>query len=130
MKQLILAIILSLPTVVKSQDTIRIPVPIAKQIAKELISCDSVKIELNLTQDQLHLTEQKVALKDSTISVYELKTLAYKEELEIKKKEVGIWQGQYKVLQKQDKRLKAKLVFTKIVSGVIITTITYFGFLK
>ena len=130
MKQLILAIAILIPTLVKSQDTIRIPAVVGKQIVKDLISYDSTKAELKLIQEQLRLTEQKVATKDSSISIYELKSIAYKKEIEAGKKEASIWQGQYKVLQKQNKRLKAKLIFTKIVSGVIIGTVTYFGLIR
>lgn len=130
MKQLILAIAILIPTLVKSQDTIRIPAVVGKQIVKDLISYDSTKAELKLIQEQLRLTEQKVATKDSSISIYELKSIAYKKEIEAGKKEASIWQGQYKVLQKQNKKLKAKLIFTKIVSGVIIGTVTYFGLIR
>jgi len=45
-----------------------LPVPIVKKIIKELISCDSAKVMLELTEKELNLTEKKVSLKDSIIN--------------------------------------------------------------
>ena len=63
----------------KAQDTVKIPTPIAKQIAKELVSCDSLKAIHELTVEQLTLTESKVVLKDSIISNHVQKGIMYEE---------------------------------------------------
>ena len=69
----VLTLLLCLPMLVKAQDTIKIPTPVAKQIAKELAICDSLKAVHELTVTQLALTEQKVIFKDSIIGKYENK---------------------------------------------------------
>ena len=63
----ILTLLLCLPLLVKSQDTIKIPTPIAKQIARDLVSCDSIKALHTLTIEELILTQGKLILKDNII---------------------------------------------------------------
>jgi 4-amino-4-deoxy-L-arabinose transferase-like glycosyltransferase len=120
-----LFILLFLPLFGKSQDTIHIPYPVAKQIATELVSCDSAKAILELTKEQLTLTEQKVVLKDSIISNHVQKGIAYEERIkneQLKFDTQGKWVDQ---LRKQNKKLKVKLLFTKITFGAIIGGLTY-----
>jgi hypothetical protein len=120
-----LILLLCLPITVKSQDTIHIPVPIARQIAKDLTICDSLKAVHELTVKQLTLTEDKVVLKDSTISSYKEKCVLYDTMIanEQKKFEVqGMW---VKDLRKEIKHLKAKLLYTKISMGTIIGFLGY-----
>ena len=121
----ILTILLCLPFIVKSQDTIHIPVPAARQIAKDLTICDSVKAVHELTVKQLTLTEDKVILKDSIISSYKQKCTMYDTMLanEQKKFEVqGMW---VKDLKKEVKILKVKLTYTKISMGAVILFLGY-----
>jgi len=125
MKQLLIILAFILPVIVKSQDTIKIPTPIAKTIAKELVGCDSVKAVHELTKEQLILTKDKVVLKDSIISSYRVKCSMYDTML-INEKEKFAVQGQWiNELHKQNKTLKTKLIFTRIVSVAFIALITY-----
>ena len=120
-----LFILLFLPLFSKSQDTIHIPTPVAKQIAKELVGCDSAKAILELTKEQLTLTEQKVTLKDSIISGHVQKGIMYEERIkneQLKFDTQGKWVDQ---LRKQNKKLKAKLLFTKITLSAIVGGLTY-----
>jgi hypothetical protein len=75
MKQLLIILVFILPIVAKSQDTIKIPVPAARQIAKDLVTCDSIKAVHELTKEQLILTKDKVVLKDSIISLTQEKVV-------------------------------------------------------
>lgn len=119
MKQLIIFLLL-LPVFAKAQDTIKIPTPVAKTIAKELVSCDSAKAILELTKEQLTLTENKVVLKDSIIAGHVQKGIMYEERIKNEQQKFEI-QGLFvKDLQKQNKKLKVKLLFTKIISGISI----------
>ena len=121
----VLTLLLCLPFLVKSQDTIHIPVPAARQIAKDLTICDSVKAVHELTVKQLTLTEDKVVLKDSIISSYKQKCVMYDTMLanEQKKFEVqGRWVSD---LRKEIKTLKVKVVYTKITMGSIIGFLGY-----
>jgi len=67
---LISSLLLSL-TVFSQTDTTTnsksFPIPVVRQIMKDLISGDSAKAQLKLTEQQLFETEKKVVLKDSII---------------------------------------------------------------
>jgi len=120
-----LFILLFLPLFGKSQDTIHIPTPVAKQIAKDLVSGDSAKAILELTKEQLTLTESKVILKDSIISNHVQKGIMYEERIkneQLKFDTQGKWVDE---LRKQNKNLKVKLVFTKITLSAIVGGLTY-----
>jgi hypothetical protein len=125
MKQLLIILAFILPIVVKSQDTIKIPTPIAKTIAKELVSCDSIKAIHELTKEQLILTKNKVVLKDSIISNYVKKEDIYKQVITNQEQKFEL-QGQWvNELRKQNKTLKVKLTFTRIISILFTGFITY-----
>jgi hypothetical protein len=125
MKQLLIILAFILPVIVKSQDTIKIPTPVAKTIAKELVSCDSTKAILALTKEQLTLTENKVVLKDSIISSYIKKENVYKQVITNQEQKFEL-QGQWvNELRKQNKVLKTKLTFTRVISIVFVGLITY-----
>jgi len=130
MKYILIILVSLLPVLAKSQDTIKIPTQVAKQIAKELVSCDSLKAIHELTKEQLTLTEQKVILKDSIISGHVQKGIMYEERIkneQLKFETQGLWVDE---LRKQNKRLKVKLVFTKITLGGVIGGLTYLYFTK
>ena len=125
MKYFLIILITLLPVLAKSQDTIKIPTQVAKQIAKELVSCDSLKAIHELTKEQLTLTEQKVILKDSIIAGHVQKGIMYEERIkneQLKFETQGLW---VKDLQKQNKKLRVKLTFTKITLSTIIGGLTY-----
>lgn len=125
MKQLLIILAFILPVIVKSQDTIKIPTPIAKTIAKELVGCDSVKAIHELTKEQLTLTKNKVVLKDSIILNYVKKEDIYKQVITNQEQKFDL-QGQWvNELRKQNKTLKAKLTFTRIISILFTGFITY-----
>jgi len=121
----ILTLLLCLPLLVKSQDTIKIPTPIAKQIARDLVSCDSIKALHTLTIEELMLTQGKLILKDNIISNYVDKGIMYEERIQneqSKFKVQGMWVDD---LRKENKKLKVKLLYTKISMGAIIGFLGY-----
>jgi len=141
MKYILIILISLLPVLAKSQrivnydslgnatyyvqDTIKLPYSVAKQIAKDLVSCDSAKAILQLTKEQLTLTENKVTLKDSIIAGHVQKGIMYEERIKNEQLKFDT-QGKFvKILQKQNKKLKVKLVFTKITLSAIIGGLTY-----
>ena len=116
----VLTLLFCLPLFVKAQDTIKIPTPVARQIAKDLTTCDSLKDVHTLIVDQLKLTEDKVVLKDSIIDSYKQKCALYDTML-INDKKMFDTQGKWvKDLKKDIKTLKVKLIYTKISMGAII----------
>ena len=121
----ILTLLLCLPLLVKSQDTIKIPTPIAKQIARDLVSCDSIKALHTLTIEELVLTQGKLILKDNIISNYVDKGIMYEERIQneqSKFKVQGMWVDD---LRKENKKLKVKVLYTKISMGAIIGFLGY-----
>jgi hypothetical protein len=107
------------------QDTVKIPAPVAKQIVKDLIGGDSAKAELKLATEQIVLLNQQLILKDSIISGHAQKGIMYEDRIkneQLKFETQGLWVGD---LQKQNKKLKTKLTFTKIIGGIIVGSLGY-----
>ena len=124
MKKLIL-IIFMLPLFAAAQDTIKIPTPVAKQIVKDLVSGDSAKAELKLSNETISLLNQKLYLKDNTISAYERKGIMYEERIingDIKFNTQALY---VKELEGVNKSNKIKLRLTRVVGTVIMGTLTY-----
>jgi hypothetical protein len=108
-----------------TQDTIHLPYSVAKTIAKELVECDSTKAILEVTKEQLTLTESKVYLKDLTIETYVQKGIMYEKRIKNEQLKYDIRERYIGVLEKNNKKLKVKLAFTKITLGGIISGLTY-----
>jgi hypothetical protein len=121
----ILTLLLCLPLLVKSQDTIKIPVPAARQIAKDLTICDSINAVHELTKEQLTLTESKVILKDSIIISFREKCNMYDTILINEKKKFEVQGRWVEDLRKENKKLKVKVLYTKISMGAIIGFLGY-----
>ena len=121
----ILTLLLCLPLLVKSQDTIKIPTPIAKQIARDLVSCDSIKALHTLTIEELILTQDKLILKDNIISNYVNKGIMYEERIQNEQSKFKVQELWVDDLRKENKKLKVKVLYTKISMGAIIGFLGY-----
>jgi hypothetical protein len=121
----ILTLLLCLPLLVKSQDTIKIPTPIAKQIARDLVSCDSIKALHILTIEELVLTQGKLILKDNIISNYVDKGIMYEERIQNEQSKFKVQELWVDDLRKENKKLKVKVLYTKISMGAIIGFLGY-----
>jgi hypothetical protein len=108
-----------------AQDTIKIPTPIAKQIAKDLVKCDGIKEELVLANQQINLLTRKIILKDSIITNHEQKGIMYEDRILNEQLRFDTQAKWVKDLQKQNKKTKAKLTFTKITLTSAIAGLTY-----
>lgn len=66
-----------------TKDTTKIEIPawVAKQIALDLLSGDSAKAALKLTQQILKNTEQKVTFQDSLLKAYQVKNQTYAQQI-------------------------------------------------
>jgi len=114
----------------QTQDTVKIPVHVAKQIVKDLVSGDSAKAELKLTNEHVTLLESKIVLKDSIISGHKQQLVLCDERVmnEVKKFDAqGLW---VKQLQKENKKLKVKMRFIQITGTAIVGGLTYLYFTK
>ena len=122
----ILIILMLLPVFGNAQqDTVRIPAPVAKQIVKDLISGDSAKAELKLCTENVTLLEKKVILKDSIISGHIQKGLLYEDRIKNEQLKFDAQQKWVDQLRKDNKKLKAKLTFTRILGTAIIGGLGY-----
>ena len=99
--------------------------PVAKAVAKDLITGDSALATLKLKDQEVRLLENKIAVKDSSINSYKLKELNYVNQINNEGKKIEGWQDNYAKLQKDYKKLIIKNRFTKILTYAIIGGISY-----
>lgn len=107
------------------QDTIKLPVPVAKAIVKDLLSGDSAKAELKLANQQIVLLNQKTILKDSIISGHVQKGILYEERIKNEQLKFNTQNSWVKDLERQNKNLKVKLKFVQLTRLAIIGGLTY-----
>jgi hypothetical protein len=123
-KKLILlgiTIILSLTTF-SQKDTSKIILSydIAKLIAIDLVKGDSIKAELDNTQQLLQVTQNKVSTQDSIIVLYEKKDILHRDEINILEKKETIYQENIQNLKSTNDILTKKNNRLKILSGGLI----------
>jgi hypothetical protein len=93
---------------------------------KDLISGDSAKAELKLTEAQLVLTENKVVLKDSVITTLRLKEVNYLTIIDAEKQKFRIVEDYSKKLEWDLKKEKVKGKFKSILGTGVIAVLTFF----
>ena len=93
---------------------------------KDLISGDSAKAELKLTEAQLVLTENKVVLKDSVITTLRLKEVNYLTIIDAEKEKFRIVEDYSKKLEWDLKKEKVKGKFKSILGTGVIAVLTFF----
>jgi hypothetical protein len=93
------------------------PIPIVKQITKDLLSGDSAKAQLKLTEQQLYKTENIVEKKDSVISIMRVKEENYNTIILAQNEKYSILENHTKKVEWDLKKLKVKNKFTSILSG-------------
>ena len=121
---LISSLLLSL-TVFSQTDTTTnsksFPIPVVRQIMKDLISGDSAKAQLKLTEQQLFETEKKVVLKDSIIISLREKESNLGLIISSEKEKFKIVEDYSKKLEWDLKKEKVKGRFKSIIgTGVIV----------
>jgi hypothetical protein len=93
---------------------------------KDLISGDSAKAELKLTEAQLVQTEKKVVLKDSVITTLRLKEVNYLTMIDAEKEKFRIVEDYSKKLEWDLKKEKVKGKFKSILGTGVIAVLTFF----
>lgn len=128
----ILIILMLLPVFgnAQTQDTVRIPAPVAKLIVKDLVSGDSAKAELKLAVEHINLLDTKLILKDSIISGHVQKGVLYEERIKNEQLKFDAQQKWVDQLRKDNKKLKAKLIFTRMLGTAIVGGLGYLYFTK
>jgi hypothetical protein len=124
MKKLLLILLLS-PLFTLAQDTIKLPASVAKTVAKELTSYDSLKAVHGLTVQQLLLTEQKITLKDNIIDEHVKKGIMYESIVRNNGLQLDVMDRWAQDLRKDNKKLKVKLRFIQIAGTTVGGFLTY-----
>ena len=106
------------------------PIPVVKQITKDLLSGDSAKAQLKLTEQQLSQTEKIVEKKDSVISIMRVKEENYNTIITVQNEKYSILESHTKQLEWDLKKLKVKNKFTSILSGSAILILGTFLIIK
>jgi len=108
-----------------SIETKCLPVPVIKNIIKDLITGDSAKTQLSLTEEQLLLTEKKVSLKDSVITFMEQKEKNYLSQIDILNKKYFALDDYNQKLEKSYEKVNLQLRFEKKknkIKNIVITS--------
>jgi len=100
------------------------PIPVVKQITKDLLSGDSAKAQLKLTEQQLSQTEKIVEKKDSVISIMRVKEENYNTIITVQNEKYSILESHTKQLEWDLKKLKVKNKFTSIISGTAVIVLS------
>jgi hypothetical protein len=130
MKKLVILPLLILTFSCFSQDTVKLPTHVAKQIIKDLVDYESVKAQLKLIKEQMDVMDQVSQAKDTIILNYKYKVENCESRIEIEKRIVDLYKQEAIRLKKEYKKLKLKTTLTKIGSGAIIGTLTYLLIVK
>jgi len=93
---------------------------------KDILSGDSAKAQLKLTEIQLEETEKKVSIKDSIITTLKAKETNYLTIINAEKQKFDIVEKYSKKLELQLKKEKVKNKFKSIVGTGVIAVLTFF----
>jgi hypothetical protein len=93
---------------------------------KDLVSGDSAKAVLKMTEVQLLETEKKVTLKDSVITTLRLKETNYQTIIQSEKEKFEIVERYSKKLEFDLKKEKVKNKFKSILGTGVIAILTVF----
>lgn len=102
------------------------PIPVVKQIMKDLVSGDEAKAQLKLTEQQLLETEKKVSLKDSVITTLRLKEVNYQTIIDSEKQKFEIMDKYSKKLELDLKKEKVKNKFKSVIGTGVIAVLAFF----
>jgi len=106
------------------------PLPVVRLIMKDLLSGDSAKAQLKLTEQQLLETEKKVSLKDSVIITLRSKEENYLSTIQAEREKYKIVEDFSKKLQSELKKEKVKNKFKSIVGTAAIAVLGFFLIIK
>lgn len=124
------------PKVAVDTNSVCMPVDVARQVAADLVTGDSAKAMLSLTEFELDLTKQKLSYKDSLILNGRLKEINLMEQVKNERFQKEYYTSLYQTseknnsaLEKTFKRYKAKKTITDILfigaTSVLTGTLIY-----
>ena len=113
-----------------NQPTKCFTIPVAKKIAKDLISGDSAKAQLVLVEQQLSETEKKCIKQDSIINLLMVKDTNNQIIIGTQDKKYSILENHTKKVELNLKKEKFKSKVTTYLSGTILAILTYMIIVK
>ena len=125
MKKLIPLIILTMMSFssfsqTDTEKSIRLKVPIAKLVIKDLVIGDGAKEELSLLSNKLNLLENKIVLKDSIITNLNKSVMNFESILITKSDQLAMSQELSLKLQTDLKKQKARTKLFQLGSGALV----------
>ena len=106
-------------------DTLKLSHKVGKQVAIELISCDSTKLVLQTTTKVLEMTEDKSRMKDTVIKSFEIKTDLYKQQIYLYEAKEESYKTMVSNLQKDLMKQRLKTKFTTF-TGIFVALVSTF----
>jgi hypothetical protein len=100
--------------------SIRLKVPIAKLVIKDLVIGDGAKEELSLLSNKLNLLENKIVLKDSIITNLNKSVMNFESILITKSDQLAMSQELSLKLQTDLKKQKARTKLFQLGSGALV----------
>ena len=100
--------------------TIRLKVPIAKLVIKDLVIGDGAKEELSLLNNKVNLLENKIVLKDSIIFSLNESVMNFESILHTRSDQLAISRELSDRLQSDLKKQKARTKLFQLGSGVLV----------
>lgn len=91
---------------------------------KDLISGDSAKAQLKLSEKELTETERKMVLKDSVINTLRLKEVNYQTLIDSEKDKFDLMENYSKKLETDLKNEKVKGKFKSVLGTAVIAVLT------
>jgi len=107
-----------------SKKTKSFPIPVVKQIMKDLLSGDEAKAQLKLSDSLLTMTEKKVELKDSVIIAMQTKEINYLTLIDSQNQKYNLLENYTKKVESDLKKEKVKGKFKTIISGGVILALS------
>lgn len=102
-----------------------LPVATVKQIIKDLLSGDSAKLQLQLTESQLIETEKKLHLKDSIINAMKSKEINYLTIQEYNKEQINLLNTYSTKVENDLKKEGRKNTVRSVIQSTLLLSLTF-----
>jgi hypothetical protein len=109
--------------VVTDTNFIKLPTPVARQIALDLVDGDRAKVELMSTQELLSLTEQHSYIKDTVINNYAIKINAYENQISLYNEKEKIYVLNLNKVESKNKKLRFENKLIKTTGAAVLVII-------
>lgn len=109
--------------VVTDTNFIKLPTPVARQIALDLVDGDRAKMELMSTQELLSLTEQRSYMKDTVINSYAIKVSAYEKQISLYDEKEKTYVLNINKIESKNKKLRFENKLIKTTGATVLIAV-------